>query len=33
MNHICGKGVCLQANGDQYEGEWLDDQRHGNGTY
>ena len=28
-----GKGVSVQTNGDMYEGDWRDNQRHGIGTY
>lgn len=29
----CGKGKAKYANGDRYDGEWLDDQPHGKGIY
>jgi hypothetical protein len=28
-----GKGTLTYSNGDKYEGEWLDNKRHGFGTY
>jgi len=28
-----GKGKLIHADGDTYEGDWLDDKANGNGTY
>jgi hypothetical protein len=30
---LSGKGTLTYSNGDKYEGEWLDNKRHGFGTY
>jgi len=32
LNFFAGYGVCKQSDGLMYEGEWLDNQRHGYGT-
>ena len=29
----CGKGKLIHADGDIYEGDWLDDKAHGIGVY
>lgn len=29
----CGKGRLVHADGDVYEGEWLNDKAHGKGVY
>lgn len=33
MNQANGKGKLIHADGDIYEGDWVDDKANGNGVY